>query len=232
MICHINMKPFALGLAFFLLPVVLVMGARQSRAEEWCGDGPGTALSHPCTDVDDYSPAVDDAVAKYQDRWMRLQGVYSVDLGDTYHNRVPTILVHVDSASVAEVRKEIPSSVDGIPVEIVPGKMPMGLPSVAYLPIGPAENARRSSHPKRDASCVRREEDHKKAEDSYTLVVQKYGERWMNLPGVIGIGAKCDSNGCDFKTAEVTVQRELLPEAQREIPSSVYGVKIVLVPED
>ena len=50
---------------------------------------------------------------------------------------------------------------------------------------------------------------------------------------MIGIGPKCDGDkGCDFSTAEVSVQRELLPEAQREIPSSVYGVKIVLVPGD
>jgi hypothetical protein len=225
---HIDMKSFAPRFAVFLLPVILVLAGRQSRADMWCGDGPGTALSHPCTDADDYSPAVEHAVKKYQDRWMRLEGVWSVDEGDTYHNRVPNIEVHVEPASVASVRKKIPSSMDGIPVEIVPGEMPTG--GAAFIfggPIDPAERARR----------VRQLEDREKArekyEPAYNLVFQMYGDRWDDLPGVIGMGpGKCDDHGCDFKTIEVTVQRELLPEARREIPSSVNGVRIVLVPED
>jgi len=236
------MKSFAPRFAVFLLPVILVLAARQSHAEAWCGDGPGTALTHSCTDADDDgSTAVDDAIAKYQDRWMRLKGVWSVDEDDNgYHNRVPNIEVHVGSASVASVRKQIPSSVDGIPVVIVPGEKPEdaedGSASLFIFggPIDPAEGARRLAENLRRA---RQEEDRERAREKdeplYTLVVQKYGYHWMDLPGVLGMVPKCDGdNGCDFKTVNVMVQRELLPEARREIPSSVNGVRIVLTPED
>ena len=209
-------------LLIFLLPIILI--ARLSRAEMWCGDGPGTALSHRCTDADD-SPAVDKAVAKYQDRWMRLKGVWSVEAGDDYHNRVPYIEVHVVPASLAAAKKQIPSFVGGIPVVLVPGEMPDS--DVAFIAGHPS-----SDRAERDR-LVRQQQERAKYEPAYIQVVQDYGERWDDLPGVMGIGPKCDGHkGCDFSTAEVSVQRELLPEAQREIPSSVYGVKIVLVPEN
>jgi hypothetical protein len=211
-------------LAIFLLPIILVLIARLLRAEMWCGDGPGTALSHRCTDADD-SPAVDAAVAKYRDRWMRLDGVWSVEAGDDYHNRVPNIEVHVEPASLASAKKKIPSSVGGIPVVLVPGEMPDG------------DDAFIEAHPSTDRAerdrFVRQQKEREKYEPAYTQVVQDYGERWDDLLGVMGIGPKCDGDkGCDFSTAIGSVQREPLPEAQREIPSSVYGVKIVLVPED
>ena len=215
-------------LAIFLFAIIPVFIARQSRAEMWCGDGPGTALSHQCADADD-SPAVNAAVAKYQERWMRLDGVWSVEAVDDYHNRVPNIEVHVEPASLASAKKQIPSSVGGIPVVLVPGEMPDG--GVAFI-VGHFSNDRAES-----ARLAREQVEHAKArekyEPAYTQVVQDYGERWDDLPGVMGVGPKCDGDkGCDFSTAVVSVQRELLPQAQREIPSSVYGVKIVLVPED
>ena len=216
------MKSFVQCLAVFLLPVILILAARQARADMWCGDGPGTALSHPCTDDDDYNPAVDDAIAKYRDRWMRIEGVYSVEAGDTYHNRVPSIAVHVDRASVAAARKRIPSSVDGIPVTIVPGEMPQALPAFAYFSSNRAENARR----------IRKQTAREKAEAAYNLVVRRYGNDWDDMPGVLGIGPRWESDGFDFRTVEVTVQRELLPAARKEIPRSVNGVRIVLTPED
>jgi hypothetical protein len=209
-----------------LLTFILVLIAGQSRAETWCGDGPGTELSHPCTDADE-NPAVNAAVAKYRDRWIQIEGVYDVDAGDDYHNGVPDIEVHVETASVDSAKKLIPTSLGGIPVVIVPGKMPDGLEAFGSWSNDRAENARRA----------RQEEEREKArakyEPAYTQVVQDYGESWMDLPGVIGIGAKCDNeDACDFSTAVVGVQRELLPEAERAIPSSVYGIKIVLSPED
>jgi hypothetical protein len=222
-----DMKTFASRLAVvLLLPFVLLLIARQSRAETWCGDGPGTELSHPCTDADE-NPVVNAAVAKYRDRWIQIEGVYDVDAGDDYHDGVPDIEVHVETASVASAKKQIPSSVGGIPVVIVPGKMPEAGVAVSWFSSDRAENARRA----------RQEEEREKArakyEPAYTQVVQDYGESWMDLPGVMGISAKCDNeDACDFSTAEVGVQRELLPEAEREIPSSVYGIKIELCPED
>jgi hypothetical protein len=221
------MKSFLLRLAAFLSSVILLLAVPQARAEMWCGDGPGTELSHPCTDADE-NPAVNATVAKYQERWIQIRGVYSVEAGDDYHNRVPNIEVHVETESAASAKKQIPSSVGGIPVVIVPGKMPEGLPAVGSLSFSndPAESSRR-------ARQREREEARKKYEPVYTQVVQDYGERWMDLPGVMGIGPKCDNNdGCDFSTAIVGVQRELLPQAEREIPSSVYGIKIALSPED
>ena len=142
----------------------------------------GTELSHPCTDADE-NPAVNAAVAKYQERWTQLEGVYSVDAGDDYHNRVPNIEVHVEPASVASAKKQIPSSVDGVPVAIVPGEMPHGLPASDYLSFSndPAEKARRTRERERQKA-------REKFEPAYTQVVQDYGKGWTDLPGVIGIG--------------------------------------------
>jgi hypothetical protein len=223
------MKAFAPRLAVvLLLTFILVLIARQSHAETWCGDGPGTELSHPCADADE-NPAVNAAVAKYQDRWIQIEGVYSVDAGDDYHNGVPNIEVHVETASVASAKKQIPTSVGGIPVVIVPGKMPEAGVHVGYWSSDGAENARLARQ------IEEREKARAKYEPAYTQVVQDYGDSWMDLPGVMGIGPKCDNDNedaCDFSTAVVGVQRELLPEAEREIPSSVYGIKIVLSPQD
>lgn len=213
---------------------MLLLVARQSLAEMWCGDGPGTALSHPCTDDDD-SPAVSDAIAKYQDQWIQLDGVWSIREGDIYENRVADIEVHVEPASMDSVRKQIPPFVDGIPVVLVPGKTPDatgGFSSFSVrLSSDPAENARRAEQER-----AQQEKDRARAEDLYnscTAVMQKYRDVWDSLPGVTGMGAKCDGNhGCDFTTIQVTVQRELLPEARREIPDSVDGVRIVLTPLD
>jgi hypothetical protein len=233
-------KTFAPLLAVFLLSLILVAFTRPSCAEPWCGNGPGTALSHPCTDDDDDNPAIDDAIAKYQDQWMRLKGVWSVEEGDDgYNNRIANIEVHVESASVVSVRKQIPSAVDGIPVVIVPGEIPFAGGAVGVFggPIDPAEAARHSSEVAKEAAKearrARLEEDRKKAEDLYSFVVQKYGYHWMDLPGVTGMTpAHCNRDGCDFTTVGVTVQRELLPETRREIPSSVDGERIELIPED
>ncbi len=221
-----NMNTFAPRLAVVvLLPFVLVLIVRQSRAEMWCGDGPGTELSHPCTDADE-NPAVDAALAKYQDRWIDIEGVYSVEAGDDYHDGVPDIEVHVETASVDSAKKLIPTSVDGIPVVIVPGKMPV-FGAVGSWSSDRAENARLARQ------MEEREKARAKYEPAYAQVVQDYGDSWMDLPGVMGIGPKCDNEDtCDFSTAVVGVQRELLPEAEREIPISVYGIKIVLSPED
>ena len=232
-------RTFAPLLAVILLALILVSFTRPSRAEPWCGDGPGTALSHPCTDDDD-NQALDDAIAKYRDEWMRLKGVWSVEEGDDEnHNRVANIEVRVESASVISVRKQIPSAVDGIPVVILPGEIPSGVSIGSFTRRGsddgeavrsPSEVAKEAAE---EARRVRLEEDRKKAEDLYSSVVLKYGYHWMDLPGVTGMTpANCNRDGCDFTTVGVTVQRELLPETRREIPSSVDGERIELIPED
>ena len=226
MYSRIAMSSFVRRVAVIFLPAALMLCAPQSRAEVWCGDGPGTELSHPCTDADE-SPAVNAAVAKYEERWMKLDGVYSVEAGEDYHDRIPNIEVHVETDSVASAKEKIPSSVDGIPVVIVPGKMPEAIGEIEFWSNDRAENARLARQ------IEEREKARAKYEPAYTQVVEYDGESWMDLPGVIGIGAKCDNDGaCDFSIAVVRVQRELLPEDEREIPSSVYGVKIVLSPED
>ncbi len=220
------MKSLAPRLAILLFAIVLVSVAQRSRAEMWCGNGPGTALSHPCTDDDD-NPAVSAAIEKYRDQWMKLDGVYDVDDNDTYHNRVPSIVVHVDSASLDSVRKQIPASVNGIPVVIVHGKMATARPAVGTAwGVG-------ATDPEEVARRARKQEEQAQAEKSYNMVLHQYGERWEDLPGVIGMNAKCgDDGGCDFRTIEVTVQRELLSQARGEIPSSVNGEWILVIPED
>lgn len=218
------MKSLASRLAILLFPIILLLAAQQSRADMWCGDGPGTKLSHPCMDDDD-NPAVSAAIEKYRDQWMELDGVYEVDDSDTYHNRVPGIAVHVDSASVDSVRKQIPASVDGIPIVIVPGKMPEAGGAVGFF----SDNATHPD-PEEGARRVRKQEDKEKVQELYSSIVQQYGEGWEGLPGVLGVGAKCDDNGCT--AIEISVQRELLSQARDEIPRSVNGVRIVLAPDD
>ncbi len=222
------MKSLASRLAILLLPTILLLAAQQSRADMWCGDGPGTRLSHPCTDDDD-DPAVSAVIEKYQDQWIKLDGVYEVDDGDTYHNRVPSIAVHVDPAfaSVDSVRKRIPASADGIPVVVVPGKTPEAGGAVGHF----SYNATQPD-PEEVARRARKQDEQARAQKSYNLVLHHYGEGWDDLPGVLGMGPKCASNGCDFKTIEITVQRDLLSQARDEIPSSVNGVRIVLTPDD
>lgn len=203
--------------------MILVLAARQARAELWCGDGPGTALSHPCTDDDD-NPAVSAAIDKYRDQWMELDGVSDVDESDTYHNRVPSIAVYVDSAAADSVKKELPASVDGIQIVIVPVEQSesdnTGHYAYGYGSTDPAEVARRA----------RQQADQDKAQESYNSILRQYGERWDDLPGVLGIGAKWGDDGS--MAIEITVQRELLSQARDEIPASVDGVPIVLTPDD
>lgn len=226
------MRPLASHLAVILFPTILIFAAGQSRAEMWCGNGPGTVLSHPCTD-DDVDPAVSAAIDKYQDHWTNLDGVSKVDDSDKYHNRVPSIEVDVDPGSVDSVRKQIPASVDGIPVAIVPDKMTQDNTSgkmcqddntgpYGHYAYGPPPD------PAEAARLAQQQADRAKAQQAYTSIVQQSGERWQNLPGVLGVTHKCDDGRSDFKTIEISVQRELLPEARDEIPSSVDGVRIVL----
>ncbi|MFZ1889437.1 MAG: hypothetical protein WAU33_15525 [Candidatus Binataceae bacterium] len=215
--------------AILFVAMILVSLARQARADMWCGNGPGTALSHPCTDDDD-NPAVSAAIEKYQDQWMKLDGVYEVDDGDTYHNRVPSIVVHVDAPSLDPVRKQIPTSVDGIPVVIVHGKMPDAGGGGAWG-VGCAGDGC-ATDPEEVARRARKQEEQARAEKSYNMVLHHYGERWDDLPGVLGMGPKCNHNGCDFNTIEISVQRELLSQARGEIPSSANGVRIVVTPDD
>jgi len=232
------MKSFAPHLAILLFLMILAFASRQSRAEMWCGDGPGTALSHPCTDDDD-DPAVSAAIDKYQEQWMDLPGVSLVDHNDTYHNRAQSIVVDVDAAFVDSVKKQLPASVDGIPVVIVPFKKtgshdelghyaygPPGYGPQVYGPsanvplIDPAELARRA----------RKRAEQEKAQESYNSIIRQYAERWYDLPGVVGVGSKCDDDGCT--AIEISVQRELLSQARGEIPTSVNGVPILLTPDD
>lgn len=236
------MKSLAPRLAIFLVLIALVLASQQSRAEMWCGDGPGTALSHACTDDDD-DPAVSAAIDKYQEQWMNLPGVSLVDHNDTYHNRAQSIVVDVDAAFAESVKKQIPASVDGIPVVIVPfkksnrddetGHYGYGQPGYGPHAYGPPGNPPDAARQQADfARRARQQEDTEEAGKSYALVLQQYGDRWDKMPGVLGFTPKCDPNGCDFKTIEISVQRELLSQARDEIPGSVNGVRIVLTPDD
>jgi hypothetical protein len=234
------MKSLAPRLTILLFPIILVLIARQSRAEMWCGDGPGTKLSHPCTDDDD-NPAVSAAIEKYRDHWMAVDGVCDVIENDTYHNHAQSIVVDVDTASVDSVKKQIPASVEGIPVVIVPVKKSTSdntgnFIDTGHFAYGPHAYGPPAQRPPIDpaelARLAAQQADQEKAEKSYALVLHQYGERWDRMPGVLGMTPKCNHNGCDFKTIEITVQKDLLSQARDEIPSSVNGVRIVLAPDD
>ncbi len=229
------MKSLAPRLSILFFAMILLVAARPARAEMWCGDGPGTKLSHPCTDDDD-DPAVSAAIDKYQEQWMNLPGVSLVDHNDTYHNRAQSIVVDVDAAFVESVKKQIPASVDGIPVVIVPVKKSDSENTEHFVDTGHFAYGPPAQRPPNDpAELARRavqQADQEEAGKSYALVLQQYGDRWDKMPGVLGFTPKCDPNGCDFKTIEISVQRELLSQARDEIPGSVNGVRIVLTPDD
>ena len=217
--CSRDVRWIAPTFAVLTLSCAAMITASQhlARAETWCGDGPGTALNHPCTDADDVdNPAVSAAIKKYQAPWMNIDGVWSVDEAETYNSRAPEISVHVEPKAVKSAKKGIPSSVNGIAVVIVPGDMPEGGGGV-YLPIDPEESEREQK-----IATEREEAD---------AVLEDYDDRWNALPGVIEVYESCEKDPCEERRIVVCVQREFLASVRGEIPTSVKGFQVKVVPD-
>jgi len=199
--------------ALLLLTAAIALGAGTPRAEMWCGRGPLTTLDHPCTSGD--------------------LGVWKVE-SVTSKNGNAEILVYVDPAlGFAEsTRRQIPTSVAGVPVVIFPDRLGTGgqIGSRYYSTVD--EAIKRSDREKRVAA-EKALADREASEKAYRLALHQYGKRWLAQPGVLGIGpSKCDADACDFGSVGITVQRQLLDATRTKIPSSVNGVPIVLIPQD
>jgi|SRR5208282_4417208 len=213
--------------ALLLLTAAIVLGAGALRAEMWCGRGSLTPLEHPCESAP--KAAVSAAVRKYRNEWIDLiKAVWRVESAAP-KNGSEEILVYVDPTLglTESTRSQIPASIEGIPVVLLPDRMPSGGMNIAghysSYPASPeADEAGNRSNREREAS-----------EKAYRLVVHKYGDDWLAVPGVLGIGpSSCDANRCDFGAVGIVVQRQLLNLTRSKIPSSVDGVPTILIPQD
>jgi hypothetical protein len=195
-----------------LLLTAVLLSAASLHAEIWCGQGPSTLLDHPC--VPPSEAAVSRVVLKYRNAWIALTGVSSVELAKSQNGEEIRVRVGPDFANPN--RGRIPPSADGIPVVILPASAATGDFIVRSFPRPSGDNGSRSRT---------------RSEDAYLEVIHNSGERWLALPGVIGIGpVDCADDGCDFGSVGISVQRQLLGSARKQIPSSVDGVPIVLIP--
>ncbi|MGO9606885.1 MAG: hypothetical protein ACLQAT_26425 [Candidatus Binataceae bacterium] len=180
--------------------------------------------------------AASPAILKRGHEWRSLVGVGDVELVAA-KNGSKELWVHVNRYFEESCRSQIPPSVDGVPVVILPGFPPgpeadafgEGCSStVAKTP----EDCRRliqEEHEAAEKAQAKREADEK----VYSVAVNKYAEAWLAQPGVLGIGpSKCDADACDFSSVGIIVQSKLEDVARSKIASSVDGVPVVLTPQD
>src|SRR5208282_5427074 len=143
-----------------LLTAIVASWAGGLRAEMLCGRGPSTPLDHPCAAAP--KAAISAAVLKYRDEWMRLLGVGKVELA-TSKSGSDEIWVHVDLHFEESGRSQIPASLDGVPVVILPG-FPPG------PEIGDFVSQSRSGSPEADEAADRLNQAKREAsEKSYSL---------------------------------------------------------------
>lgn len=225
-----------------LLALIGIFWTGALRAEMWCGSGPSTPLDHPCGGVSERAASA--AVATYSREWTNLPTVRMV-LPTTAKNGHEQIEVYVDDNFGRADRSKIRDCVEGIPVVIIPDFSPADFTFFGSFPISPGTGAHNQSMtPGQEAAEKILEKQRKAAQDAsekkraavakaYTVSVNRYRERWLALPGVLGIGpSKCDDNSCDFASVGIAVQRQFLDVARSKIPASVDGVATVLIPRD
>jgi hypothetical protein len=83
------------------------------------------------------------------------------------------------------------------------------------------EAAEKVLEEKRKAAEKALEEKRNAVGKAYTTAVDKCRERWLALPGVLGIRpSKCDDQDCDFASVGIVVQRQFLDVTRAKIPVS------------
>lgn len=224
-----------------LLALIEVFWTGGLRAEMWCGRGPSATLDHRCGAVSERAASA--VAAKYSGEWMNLPSVRRV-LSATGKNGGKEIWIYVDEDFGGPDRSKIPPFVEGIPIVIFPDYSPileLGTPfgalsnsagSGAHVQsITPEQEA--ALEKKRQAAQDASEKKRNAVAEAYTTAVNRYRERWLALPGVLGIGpSKCDDNSCDFASVGIAVQRQFLDVTRSKIPASVDGVATVLIPRE
>lgn len=231
-----------------LLALIGIFWTGALQAEMWCGRGPSTPLDHPCGAVLERASG---AAAKCSREWLELSPVRRV-LPTTTKNGGEEIWVYVDEYFSRSERSKIRDSVEGIPVVIFPdyspsyftshsslgqdfGSLPNSAGSGAHnQSITPEQEAAEATlEKKRQAAQNASEKKRTAVAKAYTVAVNRYRERWLALPGVLGIGpSKCDDTSCDFASVGIAVQRQFLDMTRSKIPRSVDGVATVLIPRD
>jgi hypothetical protein len=209
-----------------LLPalVLLCICAGRANATIWCGCA--GVLDHPCSAADKPSDAVSsNAIERNQPHWTALQGVWKVGSATSAAGGRPQVQVMVDPPWADCARTRMPSSVDGIPVVVVPRSVPKTgrilSDDIAVYEYPPRQPPSRKSV--RNATGAA----------AYARIVQDYGDRWMALPGVIGIApAGCDCARCEYSGVEVDVQRQFLSSVWKKIPPTVKGMAVEVIPRD
>jgi hypothetical protein len=205
----------------FLLTAVIMWWATSLHAEVWCGRGASPSLNHACV------PAAKATISRRafldsRDEWMAQKGVWSVESAKSVSGG-EEIWVSVGPDFANPNRTEIPASESGVPVVIVPASTEKLGVIIREGTFGPTPSGAQKRQPQNSVG----------AEEAYSDVVHANSEYWLALPGVIGIGpARCSDDGCDFSSVGVIVQPQLLKSTQKQIPSYINGVPIVLIPQD
>ncbi|MGH7778285.1 MAG: hypothetical protein ACREQR_00445 [Candidatus Binataceae bacterium] len=196
--------------------------AGHARAAIWCGHGQGSVLDHPCgaSDVPKNS-SVTAVIDKFYKQSERMKGVWSVDSATSAAQGGAEIQVRADPPWAACAKSQLPSSFEGIPVIVIPIAIPK---DVQFSSAGTA--VRYGPAPE----ILNQGSDNAK---TYTRIVRNHGQKWMSLPGVIGIApGECDCGSCDFTEIEISVQRPFMSALAKQIPPTIDDVPITLLPSD
>ena len=209
--------------------VALLLAVGTCNATEFCGGDPGRIPDRPCEEDLKNAQAV---AAKYEWQWKSISGVASISV---FHSRsVTQIVVEVQPSSLGNsVEAVLPSEVEGYPVRI---SLDASNDSEAFSAGGTnlASNHSRygSISPcKPDAdgdSETSASEIDTRAYDE--VISDPDTESWLDLPGVLSIGPqKCGDCDCVPLQVAVTVQARMLESVRAQLPTTKFGVPIVIV---
>jgi hypothetical protein len=179
---------------------VLMALVTSAHAERWCAAGPDQTLDHPCGW---YIAIANRGLESVTPAWSKLEGVNGVTVKAT--RDYAEIDVQVSPEFFIESSNFLPEFVAGVPVRINPD-LGGWVNDISPLPF-----AARS--------------DFEAAEP----IVDEHRDEWDRIPGVLDIAVF----GCGTKSGckiGVLVQAQLLQMARDQIPESIDGQQIVLVP--
>jgi len=202
------------------MAIFLMMAANPAHAGWWCADGPGRQPDHPCDDDSDDANA---AAAKFEDQWMaQYPGITDVSSGLSDDGDYLELRVTVDPPELASsIEAVLPSEADGFPVRV------LAQPRFD----GNSEDYSEALNSDVKDDAKRRDEIDARAK--YKLIREVLSDpeakSWMELPGVVVVDSpRCGSG--NSPTIQVEVQPAMVSDAKAQIPSSLMGVPVEVVP--